>query len=129
MEIFEQINSFMSSDYFKWVVYGVLIYLGILWLALIAWVARDVIGRSRSLLFQTLMILINMTLPVFGLFVYLLLRPPKTLVEKYYDEVEMRLLKEAVEEDEEEEEGSTGSLSSEKKVVDDKKKKSKTHKS
>ena len=88
----------MSSEYFKWVVYGILTYLGILWLALIAWVARDVIGRSRSLFFQTVMILLNMVLPVFGLFVYLLLRPPKTLMERYYDEVEMRLLKEATEE-------------------------------
>ena len=61
------------------------------------------IGRSRSLLFQTLMILMNMTLPVFGLFVYLLLRPPKTLMEKYYDEVEMRLLREAAEDEEHEE--------------------------
>lgn len=113
MEIFEQMNSFVSSEYFKWFVYGILIYLGILWLALIAWVARDVIGRSRSLFFQTLMILLNMILPIFGLFVYLLLRPPKTLVEKYYDEVEMRLLKEAAEE--EGEDGLVGSLSSGKK--------------
>jgi hypothetical protein len=103
MDIFEQINSFVSSAYFKWILYGVLIYLGVLWLALIAWVARDVIGRSRSLLFQTLMILLNMGLPVFGLFVYLLLRPPKTLMERYYDEVEIRLLKDASEDEEHEE--------------------------
>jgi hypothetical protein len=95
MDLFEQINGFVSSGYFMWIVYGVLIYLGVLWFALVAWVARDVVSRSRSLLFQTLMILMNMALPIFGLFVYLLLRPSKTLMAKYYDEVEMRLLKEA----------------------------------
>lgn len=95
MDLFEQVSDFISSEYFRWIVYGVIVYLGILWLALVAWVARDVVQRSRSLFFQTLMILLNMVLPVFALFVYLLLRPPKTLMERYYDEVELRLLQDA----------------------------------
>lgn len=97
MDIFDQISDFLSSDYFRWIIYGILIYLGVLWFALVAWVARDIVGRSRSLFFQTMMILLNMGLPVFGLFVYLLLRPPKTLLEKYYDEVEYRMLQETAE--------------------------------
>lgn len=88
-------TAFFSSEAFQWVIFGVSIYLGVLWLSLVAWVARDIVSRSRSLLFQTLMILVNMALPVFGLFVYLLLRPPKTLMEKYYDELEYNILKEA----------------------------------
>jgi hypothetical protein len=114
MDTFDQVIQFFQSEVFQWVVYGVLIYLGILWLALVAWVARDVVSRSRSLIFQTLMILLNMLLPIFGLFVYLLLRSPKTLTEKYYDELEHHLLLEAL---------------AEEKGTESKKKKTDSHKS
>lgn len=103
MNILENLPEFFSSDIMRWIVYGVMIYIGILWIALVAWVARDSVSRSRSLLFQTFMILFNMLLPVFGLLVYLLLRPPQTLMERYYDEVEHALLVDAMEKAQEEE--------------------------
>ena len=71
---------------------GVILYLGLFWLALIIWVTKDVINRSNNIVFQTMAILLNTFLPLFGLVLYLLIRPSKTLLEKYYEELELRAL-------------------------------------
>jgi len=88
----ESITQFFSSPVFEWLVKGALLYLGVLWFAVVIWVARDIINRTNSLLFQSAVILLNIVLPVFGLLLYLIVRPTKTLVEKYYDELEYHFL-------------------------------------
>ncbi|MDF2378859.1 MAG: zinc ribbon domain-containing protein [Candidatus Gracilibacteria bacterium] len=55
---------------------------------------RDVINRSNNVLFQTMVILTNIALPVFGLVLYMIIRPTKTLTEKYYEELEYNFLNE-----------------------------------
>ena len=72
----------------------VLVYIAFFWIALIVWVTRDVINRSNNILFQVFIILLNTLLPVFGLVIYLLIRPTKTLLDKYYDELEIKALME-----------------------------------
>lgn len=84
----------VESPVFDWVIVGVLSYLGVLWFALIVWVARDVVNRTSNVLFQIFAILLNIFLPVFGLLVYLIIRPSRTLLEKYYEEAEYHLLSE-----------------------------------
>ncbi|PCI24598.1 hypothetical protein COB57_04235 [Candidatus Peregrinibacteria bacterium] len=66
-----------------------LIYIIILWISLVVWVFRDVIHRSNNILFQVFSVLLNTLLPVFGLFIYLLIRSNRTLMEKYYEEREL----------------------------------------
>lgn len=71
-----------------------LAYFGLLWLAIIIWVTRDSIHRSSSLFFQTFAIILNILVPVLGVLLYLIIRPAKTNMESYYEELEHRLLSE-----------------------------------
>lgn len=72
----------------------ILTYFAALWIALILWVTRDAINRSNNLLFQIFVIILNIILPIFGLIIYLIIRPTKTLLERYYDDLEYRALAE-----------------------------------
>jgi ABC-type multidrug transport system fused ATPase/permease subunit len=96
------INS-ISSPSFKTVQMAVVIYLGLLWLAIIIWVTRDAIHRSDSLIFQVIAILINIIFPILGILLYLIIRPGKTTTERYYEELEHRLILESIGEKEEKE--------------------------
>ncbi len=97
-DFLNRIFTFISSPSFELVQTVGLIYIGLLWLSIIIWVTRDSISRSKSLLFQTFAILLNIAIPVLGVLLYLIMRPSQTLFERYYQEVEQKLLKEAVEE-------------------------------
>jgi len=88
------IMDFLSSPSFEIVKFAVLGYFGLLWLAIIIWVTRDSIHRSNSLIFQTFSILINIAIPILGVLLYLIIRPAKTNLERYYEELETRLLAE-----------------------------------
>lgn len=85
---------FISSPTFSTFQIVVLGYLGFLWLAIIIWVTRDSINRSSSLLFQTFSILINIAIPILGILLYLIIRPGKTNMDRYYEELEHRMLAE-----------------------------------
>lgn len=86
---------FMSSPTFGTIQIVVLSYLGLLWLSIIIWVTRDSIHRSNSLLFQTFSILINILVPILGVLLYLIIRPNRTNLEKYYEDLEQRIMSEA----------------------------------
>lgn len=101
METIDQAIAIFESPIFDWVIKGVLIYLGVLWFAIIIWVGRDIINRTNNILFQVSVILMNIALPVFGLILYLIIRPGKTLLEKYYEELEYNFLSEQASDDEE----------------------------
>lgn len=94
MEFIDQASAFLSSSLFGYILKGALIYLGVLWFSMVIWVTRDIINRTNSVLFQTMVILMNIALPVFGLVLYLIIRPTKTLTEKYYEELEYNFLNE-----------------------------------
>lgn len=94
MESIDKIIALYNSPLFDGIVKAVLIYLGILWFAIVIWVGRDIINRTNNVLFQVAVILINIILPVFGLILYLIIRPSKTLLEKYYEELEYNFLAE-----------------------------------
>lgn len=69
----------------------VIIYFIVVWISLIVWVIKDIVNRTDSVLLQLLAILIVTLLSPFGIFIYLLIRPSKTVFEKYYEEIEDNL--------------------------------------
>ncbi|MDP2690960.1 MAG: hypothetical protein Q8O95_00970 [bacterium] len=94
MEIIDKLIALSESPFVDIAIKGSLIYLAALWFAMVVWVARDIIHRSNNILFQVSMILLNLVMPVFGLILYMIIRPSKTLLEKYYDEMEYSFLSE-----------------------------------
>lgn len=82
--LYENIN-------FENVLQFVIIYFFIIRVSLIIWVIKDIINRSGSILFQIFCILIMTIWTPFSVFIYLLIRPGRTLYEKYQDEVEENL--------------------------------------
>jgi len=77
-----------------------IIYFFVVWIGLIIWVAKDIGSRSESRIFQLLCVLLMILLTPIWIFVYLLIRPRKSLYEKYYGEIEdnLGILHEIIEE-------------------------------
>jgi len=67
------------------------LYFFVIWIAIIIWVIKDISNRTNSILLQILSILIVVIFTPFWVFLYLLIRPGKTVFEKYYQEVEENL--------------------------------------
>ncbi|MFA6038925.1 MAG: PLD nuclease N-terminal domain-containing protein [Candidatus Peribacteraceae bacterium] len=59
---------------------------------LICYTTRDILLRSRSFLYQALSILLVTILPVVGFFLYLLIRPARTVRERELEEMVRSLL-------------------------------------
>lgn len=72
--------------------------LAAVWLSLVIWTFRDMRARSRDPLAQILAALVVAVLPVAGLIIYLILRPPETLVEAYERALEEEALLQEIEE-------------------------------
>lgn len=85
---------FLGSDTFGTVKVAVLAYFALLWLAIIIWVSKDVLQRSNSIVFQAFSILLSIVVPILGVLLYLIIRPGKTRMEKYYEELERNMLEE-----------------------------------
>lgn len=100
MDNIDKIVAIFESPLFDWIMRGSLIYLGILWFAVALWVARDIVNRTNNIFLQVCFILMNIVLPVFGLILYLIIRPSKTLLEKYYEEMEYHFLADHTQKDE-----------------------------
>jgi hypothetical protein len=90
------ILDFLNDPSFQTIQIAIIIYAGILWLAVIIWVTRDAIGRSDSLIFQVIAILLNIVFPILGILIYLIIRPGKTTTERYYEDLEHRLILESI---------------------------------
>ncbi|HMM27731.1 MAG: zinc ribbon domain-containing protein [Chloroflexota bacterium] len=69
-----------------------------LWLGLIIWTWRDMRQRSRDPLAQIAAALVVAVLNVFGLLIYVMLRPPETLAESYERSLEEEALLQNIEE-------------------------------
>ncbi len=68
-----------------------IVYFFIIWIAVLIWVMKDISNRTDSILLQVLSIFVILFLTPLWVFIYLLIRPWKTLFEKYYDEIEYNL--------------------------------------
>ncbi len=67
------------------------VYFFIIWVALIVWVIKDISIRTNNLYFQVFCVLLIFVLTPLWVFIYLLIRPWKTLYERYYDEIDLNL--------------------------------------
>jgi len=72
------------------IIFSVL-YFFVIWISLLAWVIKDISNRSDKIFLQILSVLIILIFTPLGIFLYLLVRPSKTLFEQYYTEVEHNL--------------------------------------
>ena len=68
-----------------------IVYFFIIWIAIVLWVIKDISNRTDNVLLQVFSILSILFLTPFWIFIYLLIRPSKTLFEKYYEEIEDNL--------------------------------------
>lgn len=66
----------------------------------IVWTFRDMRARSRDVLALIVAVLLVALIPLFGLIVYLMLRPRETLAEAYERSLEQEALLQAIEEPE-----------------------------
>ena len=67
------------------------VYFFIVWISIIVWVIKDITNRTDSLILQFVSILTVLIGTPLWVFIYLLIRPTKTLFERYYEEVENNL--------------------------------------
>lgn len=89
-QYFQNIPQFFSLDMILRIV---IIYFFIIWGALVVWVIKDITNRTTNLFIQVISILLVLILtPIFGLPIYLLIRPRTTIFEKYYESAEFDLL-------------------------------------
>jgi RNA polymerase subunit RPABC4/transcription elongation factor Spt4 len=72
--------------------------LAALWISLVIWTFRDMRSRSRDPFAQILASLVVALLPIVGIVVYLILRPPETLAEAYERALEEEALLQEIEE-------------------------------
>ena len=72
--------------------------LAALWLSLVIWAFRDMRARSRDPFAQILAALLVAALPIVGIVIYLILRPPETLAEAYERALEEEALLQEIEE-------------------------------
>ena len=64
------------------------IYFFVVWIALVIWVMRDISIKTHSRLYQILCVLIMILFTPLGIFLYLLIRPRKSIYDKYSEEIE-----------------------------------------
>ncbi len=69
-------------------------YGALLWLSIMIWVTRDALSRSESIMFQAFSILLSIGVPILGVILYLIIRPSKTLSDRYYEMLEAKVLEE-----------------------------------
>ncbi len=96
-EILDTIYSYVTiSSFIKFTIW----YFFVIWFALILWVVKDIFNRTDNILFRISCILLVLVLTPLWVFVYLLIRPSKTINEKYYDEIEdnLDIIKEIIDE-------------------------------
>ena len=68
------------------------LYFFIIWISLIVWVYKDISLRTENVYFQIFSVsIILLFTPLLWVFIYLIIRPSKTLFESYYEEVETNL--------------------------------------
>ena len=76
---------------FETIIKIAIVYFFIIWIAVLVWVVKDISNRTNNVFLQIVSILLIVFLTPFWVFFYLLIRPGKTVLEKYYQEIEDNL--------------------------------------
>lgn len=80
---------FLADDPTLRLLQGCMLLVGVLVIFLVFYTTRDILLRTHSFVYMFLSIVLVAVLPVAGFFLYLLIRPPRTIKER---EVEQMLL-------------------------------------
>ena len=88
--------SLLSLSFYEAITFDVflkfaVVYFFIIWIAILLWVLKDISNRTDNVYLQVASIFTILFLTPFWIFIYLLIRPSKTLFEKYYWEIEDNL--------------------------------------
>ena len=75
-----------------------IVFVVVLWISLIIWTFRDIRKRTKDRLLRILAVLVSTVLFLPGVFIYILLRPQKTLDEEYQFSLEEEALLQSLEE-------------------------------
>ncbi len=89
-------NEILNTNILEWVnpdmiVRVLVIYFFVVWFCLVVWVVRDITNRTKSIIFQIISILLVLFFTPLGIFIYLLLRPQKTIFEQVFEDEFFRL--------------------------------------
>ncbi len=87
----ELLKNFYDIVTFDLFIKLVVIYFFIIWISIIVWVLKDITNRTNSLLLQLLSLFIVVFLTPLWVFLYLLIRPGRTNLEKMYREIDDNL--------------------------------------
>jgi hypothetical protein len=90
---------FIQPEVSKVFVIGLIIYLLMLWAALIIWATKDIISRTNNIILEIVSIILVVVLNIFGAVIYLAIRPSKTLMEKFFEDLEYEALSVEVKEE------------------------------
>lgn len=83
---------FLADDPMLRLLQGGLVLLGFLVVFLVFFTTRDILLRTQSFTYMFLCILLVASLPIVGFFVYVLIRPARTLKERAMEEMVKELL-------------------------------------
>lgn len=78
------LTGLLPSDPIAWIQAGVLI-IALILIYLLLFTLRDILLRTRSFWYQFFCVLLVGSLPVLGFFLYLLIRPARTVKERHTD--------------------------------------------
>jgi len=91
----EKIDLYLQSMWeavtFEFALKLAILYFFITWIVLIIWVIKDISIRTNNIFYQIFSVLIILALTPLGIFIYLLIRPRRTLYDRYYEEIEENL--------------------------------------
>jgi len=73
-------------------------YIILLWISIIIWTTKDIVSRSNNVIYQLVSILLVVIFNLFGLIIYITIRPAKTLIEKFFEDLEYEALSQTTEE-------------------------------
>ncbi len=92
MELFDGILSDQIQSTFRYIGYGFLFYLLLIWFASVVWVIRDIANRTKDPISIFVAVAISLMLPFVGLPIYFILRPSATLNQSFENSIEQQLL-------------------------------------
>ncbi|MBD3157000.1 hypothetical protein GF369_04210 [Candidatus Peregrinibacteria bacterium] len=96
MPTLSELVSWMSNPDVSRILITILLgYLILLWVSLIIWTTKDIISRTNNVIYQLISIALVVMLNIFGLLIYLGIRPSKTLIEKFFEDLEYEALAQA----------------------------------
>jgi len=96
----ELVEWFIQPGVSRIFIIGLIAYLLLLWAALIIWTTKDIISRTNNIILQIISIILVVVLNVFGVLIYLAIRPTKTIIEKFFEDLEYEALSDSVKKEE-----------------------------